>query len=259
MLKVQELSFQYGSRLVLEDMHFEAPYGHCVAILGNNGAGKSTLIKCLNRILPPRSGQVLLDERDLCSMSRTNVAKEMAYVAQHSETSRFTVFDAVMLGRKPYIKLSPSQADYEIVESIMEKLALTHMALAYIDELSGGELQKVMLARALTQQPKVLLLDEPTSNLDLKNQHDMLGLVRKIAKEENICVLMVIHDLNLALRYCDRFLFIKDGGIYAYGDEEVMNAKLISEVYGIPVAMEYAHGVKMVVPFPEQGVKANKA
>ncbi|SHN53330.1 ABC transporter ATP-binding protein [Desulfitobacterium chlororespirans] len=259
MLKVQELSFQYSSRLVLKDVHFEVPYGHCVAVLGNNGAGKSTLIKCLNKILPPRSGQVLLDERDLCSMSRTNVAKEMAYVAQHSETSRFTVFDAVMLGRKPYIKLSPSQADYEIVESMMEKLALTHMALAYIDELSGGELQKVMLARALTQQPKVLLLDEPTSNLDLKNQHDMLGLVGQIAKEENICVLMVIHDLNLALRYCDRFLFIKGGGIYAYGDEEVMNARIISEVYGIPVAMEYCHGTKMVVPFPEQGVKSSKA
>lgn len=259
MLKVQDLSFQYGSRLVLEDVHFEAPYGHCVAVLGNNGAGKSTLIKCLNKILPPRSGQVLLDERDLYSMSRTNVAKEMAYVAQHSETSRFTVFDAVMLGRKPYIRLSPSQADYGIVESMMEKLELTPMALAYIDELSGGELQKVMLARALTQQPKVLLLDEPTSNLDLKNQHDLLGLVGKIAKEENICVLIVIHDLNLALRYCGRFLFIKDGGIYAYGDEEVMNAKLISEVYGIPVAMEYCHGIKMVVPLPEQGVKANKA
>lgn len=259
MLTVRDLSFQYGSRLVLEDVHFEAPYGHCVAVLGNNGAGKSTLIKCLNKILPPRSGQVLLDEQDLCSMSRTNVAREVAYVAQHSETARFTVYDAVMLGRKPYIKFSPSEADYEIVHNIIEKLELAPMALAYIDELSGGELQKVMLARALTQQPKVLLLDEPTSNLDLKNQHDMLGLVRQIAKEENICVLMVIHDLNLALRYCDRFLFIRDGGIYAYGDEEVMNAKLISEVYGIPVAMEYAHGAKMVVPFPEQGVKSNKA
>ncbi|BAE82181.1 ABC transporter ATP-binding protein [Desulfitobacterium hafniense] len=259
MLKVQELSFQYGSHPVLEDVHFEAPYGQCVAILGNNGAGKSTLIKCLNRILPPRSGQVLLDEQDLCSMSRTNVAKEMAYVAQHSETARFTVYDAVMLGRKPYIRFSPTEADYEIVHGMIEKLELSQMSLAYIDELSGGELQKVMLARALTQQPKVLLLDEPTSNLDLKNQHDMLGLVGKIAKEENICVLMVIHDLNLALRYCDRFLFIKDGGIYAYGDEEIMNAKVIGEVYGIPVAIEYAHGAKIVVPFPEQGVKANKA
>ncbi|HHY26397.1 MAG TPA: ABC transporter ATP-binding protein [Desulfitobacterium dehalogenans] len=259
MLKVENLSFHYGAHLVLEDVHFEAPYGHCVAILGNNGAGKSTLIKCLNKILSPRSGQVLLDEQNVFSMSRTNVAKEVAYVAQHSETSRFTVFDAVMLGRKPYIKFSPSQADYEIVQNMIEKLELTHMALSYIDELSGGELQKVMLARALTQQPKVLLLDEPTSNLDLKNQHDMLGLVEKIAREEDICVLMVIHDLNLALRYCDRFLFIKDGGIYAYGDEEIMNAKVISEVYGIPVAMEYSHGVKMVVPFPEKVMKTNKA
>ncbi|NMA69269.1 MAG: ABC transporter ATP-binding protein, partial [Desulfitobacterium sp.] len=104
---------------------------------------------------------------------------------------------------------------------------------------------------------KVLLLDEPTSNLDLKNQHDMLSLVAEIARKENICVLMVIHDLNLALRYCDRFLFIKDGGIYAYGDEKVMNAEVIEEVYGIPVAIEYSHGVKMVVPFPVRVVKSN--
>ncbi len=257
MLKVQDLGFQYGSHLVLEDIDFEAPYGHCVAILGNNGAGKSTLVKCLNKILSPRSGEVFLDERNLHTMSRTSLAKELAYVAQQSETARFTVYDAVMLGRKPYIKLSPSEEDYEIVHRMIEKLELTHMALAYIDELSGGELQKVMLARALAQQPKVLLLDEPTSNLDLKNQHDMLSLVEQIAKEENICVLMVIHDLNLALRYCDRFLFIKDGGIYAYGDEDVMNAEVISEVYGIPVAVEYSHGVKMVVPFPKIRVKTD--
>lgn len=195
MLKVKNLSFQYGSHQVLEDIDFAAPYGHCVAVLGNNGAGKSTLIKCLNKILSPRSGEVFLDERNLYTMSRTNLAKELAYVAQQSETARFTVYDTVMLGRKPYIKLSPSKKDYEIVHQMLEKLELTQIALAYIDELSGGQLQKVMLARALAQQPKVLLLDEPTSNLDLKNQHDMLSLVAEIARKENICVLMVIHDL----------------------------------------------------------------
>jgi iron complex transport system ATP-binding protein len=248
MLRVQNLGFCYGQRLVLKDISFTAHPGQCLAILGNNGAGKSTLIKCIGKILTPHSGTVLLGDGNLLNLSLSSLAKKVAYVSQSYETTRFTVFDTILLGRKPYIRFTPSPRDYALVEDLLEKLGLTSLAMAYIDELSGGELQQVMLARALAQEPQLLLLDEPTSNLDLKNQHHILRLVRQIAKSENICVILVIHDINLALQYCDRFLLIKDHGIYACGGKEVVSAKAIADVYGLSVTLEDFQGVRMVVP-----------
>lgn len=248
MLKVDKLSFKYGSNVILRDISFEIPLGHCMAVLGNNGAGKSTMVKCLNRILTPVSGSITLCDKDLRKLPRNAVAKEVAYVAQVSETSRFTVFDTVMLGRKPYIKFSPSPEDYKIVEDVLEKMNISDLSLRYINQLSGGQLQKVMLARALAQQPKVLLLDEPTSSLDLKSQHSMLSLVADIAKRENICAIIVIHDLNLALRYCDRFLFLKDSSVFSHGDVNSVNTDTINDVYGMNVAIENVRGFRTVVP-----------
>ncbi len=252
MLSIRDLTFKYGKNTVLDNISFEADYGHCIAILGNNGVGKSTLIKCINRILTPVSGTVTLDGMNLLSISRNEAAKELAYVAQSSEISRFTVFDTVMLGRKPYIRFSPSTKDYQIVQDIINKMELEQKALSFIDELSGGELQKVMLARALAQEPKVLLLDEPTSSLDIKNQHEMLELVSQISRSENICVIIVLHDLNLALRYCDRFLLLKDSKVFSYGDIETMTQESIESVYGIPVAIKSVNGMLSVIPYPEK-------
>lgn len=249
MIDVNALDFSYGkNRQVLKGIAFEAQGAQCIAILGNNGAGKSTLIKCLNRILQPQGGVVSVNGCDIHKLKRREIAHNMAYVAQHNDSGQFTVYDSVLLGRKPYIKLKPTQEDHEITESIIQRMGLGPFALRYLDELSGGELQKVMLARALAQQPKVLLLDEPTSNLDLRNQYEVLRVIRDITKAYRITAIIVIHDLNLALRYCDRFLFIKDNGVYAYGGIEIMNAKNISNVYEMPVSVEYVSGVKMVVP-----------
>lgn len=252
LLSVKNLSFKYGKNTVLDNICFEADSGHCIAILGNNGAGKSTLVKCINRILSPASGTIMLDGRNLLTLTRNEVAKELAYVAQNSEISRFTVFDTVMLGRKPYIRLSPSMKDYQIVQDIINRMELEQKALSFIDELSGGELQKVMLARALAQEPKVLLLDEPTSSLDIKNQHEMLELVSSISKNENICVVVVLHDLNLALRYCDRFLLLKDNKVFSYGGAEIMTQENIEDVYGIPVTIKSVCGTMSVIPYPER-------
>lgn len=248
MLSVRNLNFKYGKRTVLYNVSFDASAGSCVAILGNNGVGKSTLIKCFNKILKPISGEVILNNRNISSLSRMEIAREIAYVPQYSKTSRFTVFDTILLGRKPYIKFSPTKNDYEIVKSIIEKMGLSHMALRYTDELSGGEVQKIMLARALAQQPKVLLLDEPTSNLDIKNQHEILTLIKGLAKNKNICVIIVIHDLNLATLYCDYFVLLKDGKVYAEGSEEIICADNIKNVYGIDVIIEKINGTKIIVP-----------
>lgn len=141
-----------------------------------------------------------------------------------------------------------TQEDEKIVSSVISQMHLEKFAVRYLDELSGGELQKVMIARALAQEPRVLLLDEPTSSLDLKNQLEVLGLVRKICHSRNIAVIIVIHDLNMALRYCDRFLFLKDGSVHAYGGQEVMTCECIGEVYQMPVCIGTINGYKMVVP-----------
>jgi len=250
-MQVQALSFAYRQdQPVLQEINFAVEKGQCTAVLGNNGAGKSTLIKCLNRILKPQKGIVYVHGKNIYQLKRKEIAKCFAYVAQHHAGARFTVFDTVLLGRKPYIKFEPAPEDFRIVETIIKQLNLEDLALRYIDELSGGELQKVMLARALAQQPQVLLLDEPTSNLDLSNQYEVLAIVREIAKKEHISVLMVLHDLNLALRYCDRFLFLKNNRIFAYGGMEVMTPQNIEEVYGVPVDVQEINGIKVVIPFP---------
>ncbi|RDY23160.1 ABC transporter ATP-binding protein [Romboutsia maritimum] len=249
MIEVDSLGFGYNQdKKILEDIKFDLNSGQCLAILGNNGAGKSTMLKCLNKIINPKCGSVYIDKEDVLKFKQSQIAKKMAYVAQKNESNRFTVFDAVLLGRKPYIKVAPTEKDIEIVKDIIERMNLKPYSLRYLDELSGGELQKVMLARALAQQPKVLLLDEPTSNLDLKNQLDVLKLVQQIARDEDISVIIVIHDLNLALRYCDRFLFLKDKKVYAYGGLEVVSSENIEYVYNVCVDVKDYGGNKFIIP-----------
>ncbi len=249
MINVQQLSFSYRKAVkILKDIEFNAKEGQCIAILGNNGAGKSTLIKCLNRILEPLEGTVIVNGRDVNNLSRQMIAQDVAYVSQQNESSKFTVYDAVLLGRKPYIKMNPTDEDHRITKDIIDRMGLNNFNLRYIDELSGGELQKVMLARALAQQPKVLMLDEPTSNLDLQNQHGVMRIVREIANKDNICVIIVIHDLNLAIRYCDRFLLIKDSYVYSLGGVETVTCEAIRDVYGMDVVIENICGYPIVVP-----------
>jgi len=250
MIEVKHISYAYGGKTgkeVLRDISFDIKPGECVGILGNNGAGKSTLITCLCRIRTPKSGSVTMDGQDIYQMKRLDTARRIAYVPQKSEMSQTTVFDTVLLGRKPYIRLSVSKEDIDICERMMAHVGISEFALRYVNELSGGELQKVMLARALVQQPKLLLLDEPTSNLDPKNQYEMLALVRNMAKESNISVLMVLHDVNLALRYCDRFLFLKSGTVYKYGDEAIVTRETIADVYSVSAAIVDVNGRKTLV------------
>ena len=247
MIEVKNLSFAYGKREILRDVSFRAESGEIVGILGNNGAGKSTLVTCLNRILKPKSGKIILNGKDAETLSKRELARYISYVAQKNEQTQTTVFDSVLLGRKPYIKWSIGQEDIAVCDEMIERVGLSDMKLRALDELSGGELQKVMLARALVQQPKVLLLDEPTSNLDPKNQYEMMKLVRQVADEKNITVLVVIHDLSLAMRFCDKFLLMKDGKVFIYGDKSVLTDENIFPVYGMHAYIEKLHGVDVVI------------
>jgi iron complex transport system ATP-binding protein len=247
-LSLNGLGFRYPSRPVLQHVTFALDSGNCLAVLGTNGVGKSTLLKCINRILKPQEGVIRVDRDEVFKLSRLEVARRMGYVSQRNEGGRFTVFDAVVLGRKPYIKWDVSEKDLEIANRVIKKLGLETFALRYLDELSGGELQKVVIARALAQEPRVLLLDEPTSSLDLRNQLDVLNIVRQVVSEQGIAALVAMHDLNLALRFADKFVLLKNGTIFAAGGLEVMTPENIEEVYAVPVTVERFGAIPVVVP-----------
>ena len=257
MLEIRDVSFSYkgDGYKVLDDISFSLESGSFAAILGNNGVGKSTLLKCIDKIVRPDSGSIIADGKDELSISGRELAKSVAYVAQDARKTDASVFDAVLLGRKPYIKWDASEEDYSKVNDMLDKLDLTEYALRSVSTLSGGEAQKVTIARALVQEPKILLLDEPTSSLDPRNQHDIMKLVRSIAKEQGILVVCVLHDLNLAIRYCDRYIFMKDGKVYASGGREVMTPEIIEEVYNMHTHITECMGVPVIVPFPEEPVE----
>ncbi|ETA66831.1 ABC-type cobalamin/Fe3+-siderophore transport system, ATPase component [Methanolobus tindarius DSM 2278] len=247
-LEVDGVEFQYKSKEVLKEIKFELKKNEILSILGPNGVGKTTLLKCMNAILKPKRGTVLIEDEDVLKLEQIEIARRLGYVPQRCEPARLTAFDAILLGRMPHIKWNITTEDVMIVEDTIKKLNLDEMALRYIDELSGGELQKVGIARAIAQNPKLLLLDEPTSSLDLKNQLDILDTVRDVVRKENVSAIMTMHDLNLAFRYSDKFLFLKNGTIFAAGRMEDITSDIIKEVYGVPVTIQNYQNVSVVIP-----------
>jgi len=253
MLEVKNLSYHYhNGPAVLEDVSFSVEEGQFLAILGNNGVGKSTMLKCFNKILAPDAGQVLMDGEDLLKMSLREIARRMAFVAQSVPNTQMTVHDMVMLGRRPYMKWGFTEDDHMIVHHTMAQLDIEHLRGRFLSELSGGERQKVMLARALAQQPKVLLLDEPTSSLDIQNQYQVLRIVRDICHDQNLIAVVVIHDLNLALRFCDRFLLMRQGRVYACGGQEILTRQALKDVYHVDAQVADVAGQSMVLVDKEE-------
>ena len=248
MMEIKNLSYHYkGYPQVLNDVSFDIEPGKFLAILGNNGVGKSTLLKCFNHILKPDAGEVLLDGQNLLKMSGREVAKQVAFVSQSVPSTQMTVHDVVMLGRRPYMKWGFTPEDHAIVHEAMDRLGLNAMRGRFLGQLSGGEKQKVMLARALAQQPKALLLDEPTSALDIQNQYQVLKIVRDICHKDNMVAVVVIHDLNLALRFCDHFLLLKDGKVYRHGDRSILDSTALKEAYGVDAKVVEIEGRHMVL------------
>lgn len=242
------IHFSYNSHPVLSDVGFRLGPGQVMCILGVNGAGKSTLLKCLNRILVPEQGDVLLEGEDLLHMHRTRVARRVGYVPQRHPDMQLSVFEAILLGRRPHMGWRSEEKDYAVVEAIIEKMGLSRLAMRRVSALSGGELQKVVIARALAQTPRILLLDEPTSNLDLKNQLEVMGIIRDIVREEGLSAIVAIHDLNLAVRFGDSFLMVKGHRVHAMALREELTAEMIREVYGVDVMLKDIDGKQVVVP-----------
>ncbi|MFO7717242.1 MAG: ABC transporter ATP-binding protein [Thermodesulfobacteriota bacterium] len=247
-IAVQDVSFAYNGTDVVSEITFSCASGELVALLGPNGAGKTSLLQCLNAIHKPHRGAVFLETTPIATLSPAVVAQKVGYVAQHTETTPLTVFDAVLMGRKPHIRWRVSHRDTCIVDAALKRLELAHLSLRSLDQLSGGELQKVALARALVQEPDLLLLDEPISALDLKNQIEMLRLVRRVVDEHHIAAIMSLHDINAALRHADRIVFMKQGQCVALRAPQDINAALLEQVYEIPVEIHTLNGWPTVVP-----------
>ncbi|WP_353684695.1 ABC transporter ATP-binding protein [Thermodesulfovibrio sp. 3907-1M] len=248
MLKIEELSAGYADREVLKGVNLEFSDGFVHAILGPNGSGKSTLLRTIDRIIKPARGTVYIDGADIRKFSARETAKRIAYLPQRSNSTPYSsVFDAILLGRKPHIFFEPTERDLEVVEKIIDNFGLKDFAFRKINELSGGEAQKVLIARALAQQPRVLLLDEPVNHLDPKNQIEILQILKRLTESLNLTTIIVLHDINLAIQFADYFIFMKDGKIYQTGDINIIEPSLIKDVYEIDVKIIELNGRKFVI------------
>lgn len=254
LLEVQQLSFGYGGQPLLYDISLSIGPGEMIGLLGPNGSGKTTLLRLLSGVLRPQQGQVLLERRDIRHWTRSAVARHIAVVPQELHIPyAFTVEHLVSLGRAPFVRAffgSRSQNDGLIVHDAMEAASVASLAGRVFNELSGGERQRVMIAMAMAQQPQLLLLDEPTSHLDIKYQIETLELVQRLNRERRMTIVAAMHDLNLAARYFPRLVLFQRGIIADAGPTEVLEPGLLSRVYGIDVQVGILRGAEHISVLP---------
>jgi len=236
LLRIQSLDAGYGAKTVLQNINLTADAGQFISVVAPNGAGKSTLLKTIAGVLAPLNGSVLLKGKALADYSRRDIATRIAVVGAETTRFEYTALQMVMMGRFPHVGrfAGPTAADRSIVQATMETVGVWDMRLCPCDELSQGERQKVVVARALAQQPALLLLDEPTAHLDIGNQFAILQQIKDIGLQRNMAVIAVIHDTNLALRFSTHLLFLQDGRTLAYGEpREIALADMLRTMYGM--------------------------
>ena len=247
MLEIRNLVFGYDRQNpVLKGVDLELEEGKVGILMGRNGAGKTTLFKIITGVLKPDAGKILFDGRDLLQMSRRERAGIVAYVPQQIDFGALTVYQTVLAGRVSYCNISPSKADLELVENAIAEMYLQDVSCRNVQELSGGERQKVAIARALAQQPRVLVFDEPTGNLDIANELLIINEAKKIAHKRGITVFSSIHDLNQAMYFGDRFFFMKDGRIRCSGGPEVFEENIVRDIYGVFAKIVENDGEKFI-------------
>ncbi|BAI61861.1 putative iron compound ABC transporter ATP binding protein [Methanocella paludicola SANAE] len=249
-INLEDVVVKYGKYVAADGVSFDVGPGEVVSIIGPNGSGKSTIIKSIAQIIQPSSGRISLNGRDLSTIDISEIAKLIGYVPQNFHYLFYSnVMETVLLGRKPHIKWKVSKNDLDIVQKALENMGITSMAGKFMDELSGGEKQKVYIARTLAQQPQLYLLDEPTSNLDLKHQIEVLEITKRLTKDQGASMIVALHDLNLALKYSDKVAMMQKGRLYAFGrPEDVLTVQNINSVYGVEaVVVESGYG-KYIVP-----------
>lgn len=249
MLTVKDCSFHYKNRKanVLSSVSLKLEDGKIGVLLGKNGCGKTTLLKNILGICKPQSGEITLDYQNLSVLSHKERAKKIAYVSQSAQFGNLSVLDTVLTGRIAYFNYCCRKQDYEIVGNILCDMELSEVRNRSVWELSGGQQQKVAIARALAQQPELLLLDEPTGNLDIASEALVIRETKRLAKEKNIGVLCSLHDLNQAIGFADVFFLMKEGEIRYVGGKEIINRETIADIYGMDVEIVNVNGRSVII------------
>jgi len=249
LLETKNLSFSYEKTKVLDDINISFEKGKLTTLLGANGSGKTTIIKSLNKIIKINKGEIIINNKNISKLKQKEIAKKIAMVPQeHNSVFSYKSIDVVLMGITPYLDFAkqPKEKDYNKAKRILDKLNVGNLAYRNYNKLSGGERQLVLIARALMQDTEYILLDEPTSHLDFKNQHLILQKLKKLTNK-NKAIITALHDPNLALKYSDKIIIIKDGKILAKGDtKKVMNNKNLSDAYNTQIIVnEIANQVEI--------------
>ncbi len=249
-IHIESLEFKYNHNEILTDLNLDIEKGQFVGVIGPNGAGKTTLLKLLEKLLKPHRGLITFGNKDLKKFSHNEIARNIGYIPQyHGSNFPLTVFNTILMGRKPYFSSAPKKDDLKVVSEIIKQMGLSDLSLRNIHEMSGGQRQKVFFGRVLAQNPEVLLLDEPTANLDLKHQLEILALLADISGKESKTVIMAIHDMNLALKFCDHFIMLHNHKIFARGGMEIMTADNIEHVFDVKVSVHRGkNNSKFIIP-----------
>lgn len=242
MIEIKNLTYAYGQKTVLSHLDLRIEEGQFYALLGANGCGKTTLLRCIGGLLQPQQGSITLQGQPLLSYSIPQRAQRISFVHQHAVSQPdFSAFEIVLMGRNPYRRKlqNESQYDRDIVEKSMKQTGTWHLREAHPNEMSGGELQRVMIARALAQTTPVMLFDEPTSNLDIAHQLEIMQLLSQLNREERKTIVLVVHDLNLALQYCPKAVFLNQGNVFAHGvTGQVLTSENIKAVYNVNATLQ---------------------
>ncbi len=249
-LEGKSLSFSYEKKYILNNLHLEIKSALLTSITGPNGVGKSTLLKCLSNISSLQKGVVYLDGRAINNIKSSELARTLAYVPQKEASSfSITVYEMILLGRRPYIKWRVQDSDKKLVNNIISKLKIEHLADRDVNTLSGGERQKIAIARALAQEPEILFLDEPTANLDINHQLEVMKILQKLTRSEMTTVVTVLHDINLASRYSDRIFLMEPGGIFTIGTpDKVFTSERLKKIYNIDVEIIKTSSGNHIIP-----------
>ena len=247
-IKAENLNFKYGEQKVLNDINFSVEAGNLITLIGPNGSGKTTLLKCINNYLEPERGSIQIKDKKIEEFGAEELAKIIAYVPQHEEyIFNMDVFNTVLMGRKAHSGWKANKEDKKIAAQVISSLNLSEIAFKKLNNLSGGQKQKVFVARALAQQSEIILLDEPTSNLDLKHQLEIMELIKKEVKMGKTAV-VTLHDLSLVSRFSDRIIMLKEGRIYSDGSKGSLSAEKINSVYGVEVSLKDHRGNSVIIP-----------